>query len=122
MSDSDIAKAIEEVGSKKAKKKKFDKTPTGTQGKKLPKDVKAALEEKFGTNLSKVMIHKGGDAGAICKEIKATSFAIGQHVYFHKDSYSKDSKLMAHELTHILNASKGKPPKPKAGEVLFNKK
>ena len=119
--DNVIQKAKSLVG-KKAKLKNCNKVPTGTEEKKLHKDVKAGLEEHFSANLSKVRVHTGGNIKEICRELKAKAFTVDQNVYFMKSGDAKNPELVAHELTHVLNLYGGKiKKKSKQGKALVAK-
>lgn len=114
-SPEEIAAIAEALGGKKAKRKKVSSGPEGTKEKKLPKEVRAGLEQHFGAKLSKVRIHSGGNIKDVCKEVKARAFTIGNDVYFMRPGDAKNSELLAHELTHVLQQGHGRMPKPKDG-------
>lgn len=122
MSSEEVKRTAESLAGKKAKVKRYETEPTGTKAKKLPKDVLKGLEEQFRTKLAKVRIHTGGNIKDVCKELKATAFTIGHDVYFKNPGHAKDSKLLAHELTHVIQQSHGKMPKKvKPGTALISK-
>lgn len=122
MSVDEVKQIAESLEGKKAKIRRFQTEPTGTKAKKLPKDVLKGLEEHFSTKLTKVRVHIGGNIKDVCKELKATAFTIGHDVFFKNPGHAKDSKLLAHELTHVIQQSHGKMPKKvKPGTALISK-
>ena len=108
--ESVIAKAKSLQG-KRAKLKKYATEPADTKEKKLPKDVKDGLEEHFGQKLSKVRVHTGGNIKEIARDLKAKAFTINQNIYFTKAGEAKNSELLAHELTHVIQQGGGKMKK-----------
>lgn len=121
MADDKIKKALEDAEGKKAKEKSIETAPEGTKGKPLDKDVKAALEEQFGANLSKVRVHTGGNAADIAKELGAKAFTIGNDIFFAKPGDAKNPETLAHELAHVLQSKGGKMPAEKDGKALTSK-
>ena len=118
----DLKKIAEDLKGKKAKVKSVDAKPQGTKATKLPKDVSSALEEQFGAKLSKVRVHVGPEATNACKKIKAKAFTLGNDIYLSKPAFAKDSKLLAHELTHVIQQAGGKKmPKEQEGKALVTK-
>lgn len=121
MPDDKLKKVLEDVDGKKAKQKAIETAPEGTKGKALDKKVKAALEEQFGANLSKVRVHVGGNAPDIAKELGAKSFTIGNDIYFARPGDANDPELVAHELAHVIQQGGGRMPKEKDGKALTSK-
>ncbi len=122
MSIDEVKQVAESLSGKKAKVKKYTTEPAGTKSVKLPKDVLKGLEEVFGTKLAKVRVHTGGNIKDICKELKAKAFTIGEDIYFLKPAAAKGNKLLAHELTHVIQQSQGRmPKKAKPGTALVCK-
>ena len=122
MKAQDIKQIAQGLSGKKAKIKKLKTEPADTKAKKLPKEVKDGLEEHFRTKLSKVRVHTGGNLKDVCKEMKAKAFTVGENIYFGKPAHGKDSELLAHELTHVIQKSQGKmPKKAKPGTALVSK-
>ncbi len=117
----EIKQIAEDLKGKRPKVKSLDVDLQGTKTKKLPRDVKKGLEEHFGSKLDKFRIHFAGNAGDLCKEINAKAFTQGSDIVLRKPGDSADSKLLAHELTHVLNQSKGRVPKVQKGKVFVTK-
>ncbi|MEL7531124.1 MAG: DUF4157 domain-containing protein, partial [Bacteroidota bacterium] len=75
--------------------------------------VKAELEASLGVDFSKVRIHIGPEAEALCAAMGAQAFTHGRDVFFAKGKYQPDSsqgqKLLAHELTHVVQQGHASP-------------
>jgi hypothetical protein len=121
ISPQDITAQAEALRGKKARRKKLLTEPEGTKGKKLPSDVRKGLEAHFGSKLSKVQVHFGGNIKDLCKELKSKAFTIGNDVYFAKGADTKNPERLVHELTHVLQQGGGRMPKPKDGLAYVSK-
>ncbi|UWQ30866.1 DUF4157 domain-containing protein [Leisingera sp. M523] len=66
-------------------------------------------------------VYVGGNAKDVCKELKAKAFTVGNNIYVMKPAFAKDTDLLAHELTHVLQKGKSKMPKAKDGVALTSK-
>lgn len=79
---------------------------TKGKGQHLPDEVRAFLEAELGADFSEVVIHTDGEAIAMNKELNALAFTNGFDIYFNAGQYRPDSKagqkLLAHELTHVI--------------------
>jgi outer membrane protein OmpA-like peptidoglycan-associated protein len=75
------------------------------QGTPLDPELRAKLEAQLGRDLSAVRIHTDAEADAMCVEMHARAFTVGNDVYFSAGSYAPESdaglELLAHELTHV---------------------
>lgn len=121
MKPEDVKKLAQDLNGKKARVKKFEALPKGTKPVKLPKGVMKGLEDHFKVKLTKVRLHVGGDAKDVCKKLKAKAFTHGFNVYLSKNGDAKNDRLLAHELTHVIQQGNGKWPKPKPGKALTSK-
>ncbi len=73
-------------------------------------NMDAGLQSFFGSKMngdfSDVKIHTGKEASDSAKELNAKAYTIGNHIIFNDGQYNPEStegkKLMAHELTHVL--------------------
>lgn len=117
----EIAAKVEATKGRKAKRRKLTSEPEGTKGKKLPSDLRKGLEAHFGSKLSKVKVHIGGNAKDLCKELRAKAFTIGNDLYLARPASAKDNNLLVHELAHVLQQGRGKMPKPRDGQALVSK-
>ncbi len=81
------------------------------KGKPLSAKTQAEMGAKFGTDFSQVNIHTDQDAVQLNKKLRAQAFTHGQDVYFNSGKYhpetSEGKRLLAHELTHVVQQAKG---------------
>jgi len=81
------------------------------KGAALEDAVRAEMEEKIGADFSAVVVHTDGVADEMCKAINARAFTVGNDVFFASGEYAPDTeagrKLLAHELTHVVQQSSG---------------
>lgn len=86
----------------------LEKTKAG--GKPLDEETRAFMEKRMGYNFSAVRIHTGPDAVQLARHIHAQAFTVGNHVFFNAGKYKPDTedglKLLAHELTHVIQQGK----------------
>ena len=84
------------------------------EGTGLPLDVstRTFMESRFGFDFSKVRIHNDEKAAKSSQTIKALAFTTGNNIAFRKGQYipttEKGKRLIAHELTHVIQQSNGK--------------
>jgi hypothetical protein len=75
-------------------------------GQPLPESVRDYFEPRFGYDLGHVRVHRDSDAAGVARDINARSFTIGRDIAFADGEYDPSSsggrKLMAHELTHVI--------------------
>lgn len=86
----------------------------------LSQEVRADMEPRFGANFSDVRIHTDWEAGDLADNIQAHAFTLGEHIAFAPGAYHPENregkKLLAHELTHVVqqrggdNATAQSPP------------
>ena len=85
---------------------------TKSLGKPLEKGIKSEMESKFGADFSDVKIHTGSYSSELNKKLKSYAFTYGNHIYFGEGKYSPETvsgkKLLAHELTHVIQQNKNK--------------
>ncbi len=116
----ELKTTIENAVGKKGKFKSIDAIPEGTKAKKLPKPVIMALEEQFKGKFNKVRVHMGGNAAEMAKDLKTHAFTVGQDIFLRKPADYANHKLLAHELTHVVQQSNGKMRKEKAGKAVVS--
>ena len=79
---------------------------TEGKGKPLSSGIRPSLESAFGADFSSVKIHTDSTAIQMNQELGARAFTHGSNVYFNKGEYAPEStkgrKLLAHELTHVI--------------------
>jgi Domain of unknown function (DUF4157) len=77
-----------------------------SSGNKLPTETTQFFYDRMGYNFDSVNIHTGADAAESTKEVNAKAYAIDNHIVFNEGQYNPDSvegkKLLAHELTHVV--------------------
>ncbi|WP_457624924.1 eCIS core domain-containing protein [Persephonella sp.] len=80
-------------------------------GKPLESKVKAEFEYKFKADFTNVRIHTGSYASELNKELGSEAFTFREHIFFGKGKYNPETtagkKLIAHELTHVLQQTGG---------------
>lgn len=87
-------------------------------GQPLPGDFRAKMEGQFGADFENVRVHTDGDADALNQSLQAKAFTTGSDIFFRQGMYDTSSKegqkLVAHELTHVVQQGGGqrKPVQP----------
>ncbi|NLE99547.1 MAG: DUF4157 domain-containing protein, partial [Anaerolineales bacterium] len=85
----------------------------------LPDHVRADMEARFGANFSNVRVHADAEAGQLNQAIRARAFTHGTDVYFTYGQYNPESingkRLLAHELTHVIQQTGQGPRELAAG-------
>ncbi len=80
-------------------------------GQLLPRTAQAFFESYFCHDLSQVRLHTGPRAAELAYEVKARAFTKGQDILFGAGQYAPDTldgkKLLAHELTHVIQQGIG---------------
>lgn len=81
------------------------------RGQPLPGDTRSFMEDRFGVDFSGVRLHTDGEAEQLNRAVSAQAFTHGQDIYMGEgksDLASSDGqKLIAHELTHVVQQSGG---------------
>jgi plasmid stability protein len=84
---------------------------TAGVGQSLDGSTREYLEPKFGHDFASVKIHADGHADQMSKAVNARAFVTGQDVFFRQGEYKPQSPegmhLLAHELTHTIQQSRG---------------
>lgn len=80
-----------------------------SSGKKLDKDVRRYMEPRFGYSFENVKIHTDSKAAKSAEAIQAKAYTSGNNIVFATGKYNPHSqsgkRLIAHELTHVLQQS-----------------
>lgn len=75
-------------------------------GRRLPEKTLADMSHAFDADFSSVRIHTGPQAATLNAQLHARAFAQGSHLYFAPGQFrpetSAGKRLLAHELTHVL--------------------
>lgn len=91
----------------------FEQRLSGSRGKGTPlsADIRSFMEPRFHYDFSNVRVHTDDNASTMAKEIHAEAFTTGSDLYFRSGRYDPSSengrKLLAHELTHVIQQSEG---------------
>ena len=86
----------------------------------LDADQRERFEEVFGHDFGHVRIHTDGVAAEAAHQLFAHAFALGSEVYFASGNFApgtkKGDRLLAHELTHVVQHDENRLPSTKEGE------
>jgi len=70
---------------------------------------RAYFEPRFGVDFSQVRLHSDAQAAESARALNAKAYTLGQDVVFGTGQYisgtSEGRRLMAHELTHVVQQS-----------------
>ncbi|MDH3976497.1 MAG: DUF4157 domain-containing protein [Deltaproteobacteria bacterium] len=79
-------------------------------GRPLPESTRKFFEPRFGADFRGVRIHLDSRAAGLAKAINAKAFTKGKDIVFGSGYYSPETsggkRLLAHELTHVLQQSR----------------
>jgi len=79
---------------------------TTSQGFSLDSSARNFMESRFGFNFGDVRIHTDSNASKANASISARAFTMGNDIYFNHGEYNPETtqgrKLLAHELTHVV--------------------
>lgn len=90
-------------------------------GQALPGSTQNFMESRFGQDFGDVRVHASSQADTLNRSIGARAFTNGADIFMRSNEYSPDSssgrELLAHELTHVVQQTGGKPTaQPKRDE------
>ncbi|MFZ3167937.1 MAG: DUF4157 domain-containing protein [Candidatus Methanoperedens sp.] len=75
-------------------------------GQPLPESIRSFMEPRFNTDLSTVRIHTDSHAHDLARSINAKAFTVGGDIVLGAGHYAPETgsgkRLMAHELTHVM--------------------
>ena len=71
-------------------------------GSPLGDGVRSNMEQALDTDFSDVRVHSGGESSSINRAISAKAFTTGNDIFLGDGASASDSRLMAHELTHVV--------------------
>ena len=75
-------------------------------GRSLPESTRAFFEPRFGHGFSKVRVHADFQAAETARAVNARAFTVGRNIVFGEGQLAPNTsagkKLLAHELTHVL--------------------
>ena len=85
-------------------------------GEPLGAEVRTDMEQRFAHDFSQVRVHTGSRAAESAVAIGAQAYTAGPHIVFGSGKYSPNSsqgrRLLAHELTHVIQQNGGISQKP----------
>jgi hypothetical protein len=90
-------------------------------GQKLPETDRDFMEKRFGVDFSGVRVHTNSDAIQMSRKLNAQVFTHGRDIYFGAGRYSSSTssgkRLLAHELTHVVQQTGGLQTKLIIGQL-----
>lgn len=85
----------------------------------LPHHTRRHFESAFGSDLSAVRVHNDTRHNHVARSLNAKAFTVGSDIFFGQGHYKPGSRdgdrLLAHELTHVMQQSSGKVRARQAG-------
>lgn len=88
-------------------------TSKKNQGHTLPSGVQKFMEGRFGTDFRDVNVHTGSESIRMNQQLGSKAFTVGQDIHFNSGEYtprsSEGKRLLAHELTHVIQQRKAQP-------------
>ncbi|MFV8751761.1 eCIS core domain-containing protein [Nannocystaceae bacterium ST9] len=83
----------------------------GSGGHTMSADLRAMFEPHFARDFSRVRVHTDGSAASSARSLNARAFTVGHDMVFGANEYQPGTregrKLIAHELTHVVQQSGG---------------
>lgn len=90
-------------------------------GQPLDAPTRAFMERGFGRGFADVRVHTDGRAAASARAVDAHAYTVGRDIAFDTGTYAPHDpagrRLLAHELTHVVQQSAGGPPPGIAHEI-----
>ena len=78
-------------------------------GQPLDAATRSFFEPRFGHDFSRVRVHADGEAAGAASAVFARAYTVGSHIAFGSGEYApataKGKRLLAHELTHVVQQS-----------------
>src|SRR5262249_17452140 len=78
----------------------------------LPPAVRRRMEAELGVSLERVRVHTDPVAAQAARALRAEAFTVGEDIFFADSAYAPESragqKLLAHELTHVVQTWQGR--------------
>jgi len=78
-------------------------------GQPLAPSTRQYMEPRFGTDFSQVRVHSGPAARETAAQIQARAFTHGPNIWLGQGATERDTRLMAHELTHVVQQGAASP-------------
>ncbi len=77
-------------------------------GSSVPDGIRTQMEQATGTDLSSVRVHQNQESDTLNRQLTAKAFTTGHDIFLRSDASTGDSKLMGHELAHVVQQSNGR--------------
>ena len=71
-------------------------------GSPLDEGTRSTMEDSFGASFGDVRVHADTDADMLNRRLTARAFTTGSDIFLRHDSSPSDTRLMAHELSHVV--------------------
>jgi hypothetical protein len=71
-------------------------------GSPLDESTRTSMESSFGTSFADVRVHADHDSDTLNRRLTARAFTTGSDIFLRRDSSPSDARLIAHELTHVV--------------------
>jgi outer membrane protein OmpA-like peptidoglycan-associated protein len=79
----------------------------------LPPETRIFFERRFGQDFSRVRVHADGEAARAADAVRARAYTFGSDIVFGAHEYDPHGnagrRLLAHELSHVVQQSRGAP-------------
>ena len=89
-------------------------------GQALDSQTRAFFESRFGHDFSRVRVHTDANAAKSARAVNALAYTVGRDVAFGAGQYAPQTdagrKLLAHELTHVVQQGSGSSSGPAGNE------
>lgn len=83
-------------------------------GRPLDLPIRREMEQGFGHDFSQVRVHHGGAAEKSANDVEARAYTVGNSIVFAQGQFAPHTgegrRLLAHELTHVVQQSSGSEP------------
>jgi Domain of unknown function (DUF4157) len=90
-----------------------------SSGQSLDEDTRAAMESRFGRDFSRVRVHADERAAKSAQAVAAMAYTVGRDIVFGPQQYAPATthgqRLLAHELTHVIQQDATSGTSPAAG-------
>ena len=90
-----------------------------SRGQPLDAPLRRKMEQRFGHSFKNVELHSGPVAQQVTRGLQATAFTHRQHIWLGSRTNSTDAKVIAHELTHVVQQGQA-PPQSRSAISLGN--
>jgi hypothetical protein len=87
--------------------KKIESTTVTSTGAPLPVAVKSPLTHSFSVDLTPIRVHTDARAQLTVRSFNTRAFAYGHHIFLGPGESPADLRLMAHEVAHVVQQSRG---------------